>query len=690
MTIDLSQFQQTFIEESLEGLDDMEHNLLHLEVGAVDNEQINSIFRAAHSIKGGSATFGFEHVSNFTHVLETLLDEMRDGKRDVTSEAVDVLLQSVDILRSMIVALQNESSYDEALADEIHSKLNSILNGESTVAKDELSLPSERKTDLQNVETGAWEILFTPHAGMMQTGNDPVRMFRELEAMGQLTAEINPEGVPDYSNYVPENSYFSWRLILQTAQKKSEIEEVFAWVEDECDLTIRPYHKGLESDVKTAQPISREIKATNAVTNVAQLNEKKSSVEKKSDSTTKKAAESASIRVSIDKVDALINMVGELVITQSMLNQFAENEVVTAEQIEQLRSGLSQLERNTRELQESVMSIRMLPISFIFSRFPRMVHDLSNKLGKKIELVMSGEGTELDKTVMEKIGDPLVHLVRNAIDHGIESPDTRRKIGKSETGLVNLNAFHQGGNIVIEIKDNGAGLNKEKLLAKAREKGLVRPDESLAEEQIFQLIFMPGFSTAEIVSDVSGRGVGMDVVKKNIVSLGGNIEIESVKGEGTTFRVRLPLTLAILDGQTVRVGNEVYIIPLVSIMESIQIKKEMVRLVGGEMEVFKLRDQYLPIIRLHEVFGIEGAVNEFEQGLLVVVEGGGQRVGLFVDELLGQQQVVIKSLETNFRKMAGNSGATILGDGSVAIIIDIPGLIKLASIQDGIGKRAFA
>jgi len=684
MTIDLSQFQQTFIEESLEGLDEMENNLLQLEVGAVDSEQINSIFRAAHSIKGGSATFGFEHVSNFTHVLETLLDEMREGKREVTGEAVDVLLKSVDILRSMILALQGGSEYDEELAGTIHEKLNNILENKTVIEHAASSMDDVQENQ---VASGVWEIIFKPHVEMMQTGNDPVRMIRELESLGEITVEIDTGSIPAYEDFVAENSYFSWKILLKTEQPKSEIEEVFSWVEDECDLTIRPITEEQRLVKSSGAPLTAaqeggdsEIKAS-----VSELQEKKQKTAPNS-----KVAESASIRVSIDKIDALINMVGELVITQSMLNQFAENEEVTAAQIEQLRSGLAQLERNTRELQESVMGIRMLPISFIFSRFPRMIHDLSNKLGKKVELVMSGEGTELDKTVMEKIGDPLVHLVRNAIDHGIENPEARKQAGKPEVGIVNLNAFHQGGNIVIEIIDNGAGLNAQKLLNKAREKALVNSDDNLTDEQIYQLIFMPGFSTAEVVSDVSGRGVGMDVVKKNIVSLGGSVEIESQLGVGTTFRVRLPLTLAILDGQTVRVGTEVYIIPLVSIMESIQIKKDMVRLVGGEMEVFKLRDQYLPIIRLHEVFGIDNAIDEFEKGLLVVVEGGGQRVGLFVDELLGQQQVVIKSLETNFKKMAGISGATILGDGSVAVIIDIPGLINLASLKNGVSERALA
>jgi len=684
MSIDLTQFQQTFFEESMEGLDDMEANLLQLEVGAVDNEQINSIFRAAHSIKGGSATFGFDQIAGFTHVLETLLDEMREGQRDVTTDAVDVLLQSVDILRSMINAIQNSSTYDEARAEDIQSRLESILHGGEQASE----VTSVTVTTKDNSTQGiGWNISFTPHASMMQTGNDTVRIFRELEEYGELKVVVNTNDVPKFSEYIPEDSYLSWQLTLLTEVDKTVIDDVFAWVEDECDLNIEAIVDEKNTTVTTSSPeplstlqsTSPGQNSTSAVTSASETR-----------ATSSKATESASIRVGIDKVDALINMVGELVITQSMLNQFAESEEVTTAQIEQLKNGLGQLERNTRELQESVMSIRMLPISFIFSRFPRMVHDLSNKLDKQVELVMSGEGTELDKTVMEKIGDPMVHLVRNAIDHGIENPDQRAEKGKPAIGKVNLNAYHQGGNIVIEIKDDGAGLDKDRLLSKAREKGLVREDESLSEEQIYQLIFNPGFSTASVVSDVSGRGVGMDVVKKNIISLGGSIDIESKLGIGTTFRVRLPLTLAILDGQTVKVGDEVYIIPLVSIMESIQIKQDMVRQVGGDMEVFKLRDEYLPIIRLHQVFEINRAVEEFENGLLVVVEGSGQRVGLFVDELLGQQQVVIKSLDTNFKKMAGISGATILGDGSVAIIIDIPGMVNLASIQNRDVKRAIA
>jgi two-component system chemotaxis sensor kinase CheA len=371
-------------------------------------------------------------------------------------------------------------------------------------------------------------------------------------------------------------------------------------------------------------------------------------------------------------------MVGELVITQSMLSLLGED--FGMDRVERLQDGLAQLERHTRELQESVMQIRMLPISFTFSRFPRLVHDLSTKMGKKIELKMSGEHTEVDKTVIEKIGDPLVHLVRNSLDHGIEMPEVRKAAGKPETGTVHLNAAHRGGNIIIEIRDDGKGLDRDRIASKAVERGLIPEDHNLSDQQIYELIFQPGFSTADQVSDVSGRGVGMDVVRRNINELGGNIEIESELGEGSAIIIRLPLTLAILDGQTISVGDETYIVPLVSIIESIQPKREMINLVAGRGETFKLRNEYLPIVRLHEIFGIDSVnASELVDGLLVVVEGDGKRCGLFVDDLIGQQQVVIKSLEANYRRVDGISGATILGDGSVALILDIPGIIRLAS-----------
>jgi two-component system chemotaxis sensor kinase CheA len=389
------------------------------------------------------------------------------------------------------------------------------------------------------------------------------------------------------------------------------------------------------------------------------------------------AGEGGSIRVSIEKIDELLNSVGELVITQSVLSQLA----APLQGAEELRSALSQLERHMRALQESVMRVRMLPISFVFNRFPRLVRDLGQRLGKKIELRLTGDTTELDKTVLEKIGDPLVHLVRNAIDHGIETPEVRLAAGKPAHGVIELNAYHKGGNVVVEVIDDGGGLKREKILAKARERGLVGADEELSEDRIFNLIFAPGFSTADVVSDVSGRGVGMDVVKRNINELGGHVQIHSTPGKGSMVRIRLPLTLAILDGQLARVGNEVYVVPIVSIVETIQVRKELVSSIADRAQVFRLRDDYLQIVRLYELFGVEPEHTDLVDGLLMIVEADGRRVGLFVDELLSQQQVVIKSLETNFRPVVGLAGATMLGDGRVALILDVPGVISRSQVQ---------
>ena len=653
----MSQFLETFYEESFEGLEIMESELLNLDVGAADTEVINTIFRAAHSIKGGSGTFGLTAVASFTHVLETLLDEMRDGRRNVTQEAVDLMLESVDVLRDMLSALREDAEVDAARVADTQARLEKLQG--TSAAEGGGATPAEAKPV---GATSGWRIYFKPNIDMLQTGNDPVRMLRELDALGEMRVEAVLDELPDFPDLEPEDSFLAWNIELQGDIDEASIREIFEWVEDDCELNL----EAIATQADTAPEASKPPEG--AATNSGRTARKPTS-----------SVEASSIRVSTDKVDELINMVGELVITQSMLSQFGDDEeVFDMARIEKLRDGLAQLERNTRELQESVMRIRMLPISFAFQRFPRLVHDLGGKLGKKIELKLSGEQTELDKTVMEKIGDPLVHLVRNSIDHGLEAPEARVAAGKPETGIVHLNAYHQGGNIVIEISDDGAGLNSEKILAKARERGIVGEDEELSEEQIADLIFAPGFSTADQVSDVSGRGVGMDVVRKNIKALGGSVEVTTEQGVGTTFTIRLPLTLAILDGQSVRVGEEIYILPLVSIIESIQAKPEQIKSVAGRAEVYRLREEYIPIVRLCNVFGVRAEAERLEDGLLVVVEGEGQKVAVFVDDLLGQQQVVIKSLETNFRRVDGVSGATILGDGTVALILDVAGLIKLS------------
>ena len=683
MSIDMEQFHQVFFEESFEGLDIMETGLLNLDMGDVDEEDINTIFRAAHSIKGGSGTFGFTSVSDFTHVMETLLDEMRDGRRQVTQVAIDVLLGSVDCLKEMLTAIQDGEDVDTARVAEYQKSLEIELNGSEGATEPETAAEEiVKESPVEVVSEQGWQIAFSPHTHLLKTGNDPVRMFRELSSLGNLKTTVDLQGVPDFYDLDPEECHLSWKLELVGNIQEQEIDDIFDWVEDDCDLAIQTIsEQSIETPI-TPQPQIEAVEASTqtetAQVNTPEIQTTKPIAKKKAKETTKPAAKtSSSIRVDTGKIDTLINMVGELVITQSMLSLVGEN--FELNKLDQLKNGLSQLERHTRELQESVMNIRMLPINFVFSRFPRLVHDLSTKLDKKIELVLIGENTEVDKTVVELLSDPLVHLVRNSLDHGIEMPADRVAVGKPETGTITLEAYHRGGNIVIEVRDDGKGLNKEILKAKAIEKGLIEEDAALTDKQIYELIFMAGFSTAEKLTDVSGRGVGMDVVRRNIQSLGGNIEIRSELGKGSTIAIHLPLTLAILDGQSIAVGDERFIIPLGAILESVNVTEEMINRVAGKGETFRLRDEYLPIIRMHEIFEIKTEATKLTEGLVVVVDGQGMRCGLFIDDLLGQQQVVIKSLEANYRKIEGVSGATILGDGSVALILDIPGLVRLSN-----------
>jgi two-component system, chemotaxis family, sensor kinase CheA len=684
MTIDMAQFHQVFFEESFEGLETMESKLLDMDHGVVDSEEINAIFRAAHSIKGGSGTFGFNTVSDYTHLVEALLDEMRDGTRDVTQEAVTALLESVDVIRSLLVAARDGTEVDSVLVKAKYDDLQAILGAGDEVRMEPVVVPKPPPPDPNDPVSTGWHIVFRPLAHLCRTGNDPLRIIRELSSLGELKIDADISAIPELSRMEPEICYMSWDMHLEGDATREQVGEVFDWVEDDCDLAVMPIlleEKALPSkpEVSEVEEVPPQPVVERRTDGRRKRNRRNPLDRRNSDRRSGEAAVgSSSIRVDIEKVDSLINMVGELVITQSMLSLLGED--FTIDRIDRLRDGLDQLERHTRDLQESVMLIRMLPISFAFNRFPRMVHDLSLKLGKKIELNMSGENTEVDKTVIEKIGDPLVHLIRNSLDHGIELPQERAAAGKPETGSIELNAEHKGGNIIIEVRDDGKGLVAEHILEKAIEQEVASTDQVLSDQQVYELIFQPGFSTVNTVSEVSGRGVGMDVVRRNINELGGSIGIDSEEGVGTAFTIRLPLTLAILDGQIIRVGSDTYIMPLVSIVESFQMRPEMLNLVAGRGEAVKLRDEYIPIIRLHEIFGVEDAkAVDLCSGLLVVVEGDGRRCGLFVDDLVGQQQVVIKSLEDNYHQVDGVSGATILGDGSVALILDVPGIFNLAS-----------
>ncbi|WP_419623480.1 chemotaxis protein CheA [Thiolapillus sp.] len=674
MSMDLSEFLDVFLEECFEGLEAMESGLLHLDEGT-DLEEINTIFRAAHSIKGGSAAFGFDHISQFTHVMETLLDELRNGSRQVDKNIVDLLLASVDILREMVEGLKTDETPDEARVAELKKKLEMALADSGASSDPESETPPESDApgeDQDQAEAASWHIRFIPGPDLFRDGNDPVRIFEALAELGSLRVRTDATNLPSLSELDPATCHLHWEATLEGAVTEEQIRETFSWVEGDCQLEIS------QTEAAPEAPSDKATVTETTAEPAAPAPAEKSAASVAKPAKTSPNRESGSIRVSIEKVDLLINLVGELVITQSMLNQAGLNQAQGGgASAEALLNGLAQLERNTRELQENMLQLRMLPINVAFNRFPRLVRDLCNKMGNKVDLVLTGEQTEVDKTVLEKIGDPLVHLVRNSLDHGLETPEVRAAAGKPEQGRLELSAQHESGNIVIRIIDDGAGLNREKILQKAIENGLVSDKDELSEERIDNLIFQPGFSTADKVSDLSGRGVGMDVVKRNINDLGGTVSIHSRQGEGSTVMIRLPLTLAILDGQLASIGEDTYILPLISIVESLQIRSENLNSVAGSSELYRFRDEYIPIIRLNSLLGNSGGIENLEQGLLVVVEAEGQHAGLFVDRLQEQQQVVIKSLETNFQQLEGVSGATILGDGQVALILDIPGLVHL-------------
>ncbi|WP_028770953.1 chemotaxis protein CheA [Silanimonas lenta] len=680
MSNDLKRFHATFFEESREGLEAMETGLLDLEAGRGSADTINSVFRAAHSIKGGSATFGFTKVAELTHVLETLLDELRAGKRPLTTDAMDAMLASVDVLRGLLAAAEaGVPPVDDGAG--IVARLNAVLTGKATiaVAAGAGSAPAAPKPKAPD----RFVIAFAPKPSMYLSGNDPLRILRELAELGEMKVECDASGLPDFEALDPSTSYLKWTLTLPGSASEAAIRDAFSWVEDECELSINGDGAAaapLEAaPAPTSAPAAAEpVPAPASAPPPALAAVPGAGAPPAATGAAAGGGEDASIRVQASKVDMLINLVGELVITQAMLKQVGSG--IEGPLAERLMAGLETLERNTRDLQEAVISVRMLPVDAVFRRFPRLVRDLASRLGKQVQLKTFGETTELDKGLIEKISDPMVHLVRNAIDHGLETTEDRIRAGKDPTGTIVLAASHQGGNIVIEVSDDGKGLNRDKILAKAREKGIPVPDNP-SDAEVFNLIFAPGFSTADQVTDLSGRGVGMDVVRKNIQSLGGEVVLDSAPGKGTKVTIKLPLTLAILDGMTVKVGEEVFVLPLGYVIESMKPLPENVRSVSGEGRVLKVRGEYLPMVHLGQHFGMGGAERP---EITVIVEGDGQKLALEVDELIGQQQVVVKSLEANYRRINGISGATILGDGRVALIIDVPGLVRGRSL----GKAA--
>jgi two-component system chemotaxis sensor kinase CheA len=682
--IDLSQFYQVFFEEAGENLEQMEQMLLGLDPGAADDETLNAIFRCAHSVKGGAATFGFADVAELTHQMETLLDKLRRHELAPTAAMVDVLLQAGDALEAQ---LGRHQGLGGAAVDTraLLAAIGALADGrDAPPPTPAAAVPPAAPTAAQapaKADAGvrALEITVGP-LERPETADQLAELFREITDLGSLEPLDAGQAADGMRRYK-----------VHTRAGDAELLDLFGFHVAREHIRIAPlgpgygFHPGAPGaprEEPAADPgygFFADAPGAPADGSRPAVGPRRAAAADAARATPRAepraaAGESSTLRVSVEKVDQLINLVGELVITQAMLAQNGKA-LAGSTPLQTLANGLADLERNTRDLQEAVMSIRMIPMSLVFNRFPRMLRDLAAKLGKKVELVTQGEATELDKGMVEKITDPLTHLVRNSCDHGIELPAERLAKGKPEHGTITLVASHQGGSIVIEVRDDGKGLDRAKLLAKARERGIAAPD-SLTDTEVWNLIFAPGFSTAEQVTDVSGRGVGMDVVKKNITALGGSVEIDSAAGYGMSVKVRLPLTLAIMDGMSVGVGDECYILPLGAVVESFQVRPGMVRTIGGSGRVVQVRDEYLPVLDLERVFAVPRFDYEHASDIMVVVESDGARIALLVDALLGQQQVVVKNLEANYRKVPDVSGATIMGDGRVALILDVGALVR--------------
>lgn len=656
----MSAFYQTFFDEADELLADMEQHLLLLDPSEPDTEQLNAIFRAAHSIKGGAGTFGFKVLQETTHILENLLDGARRGEMRLSTDIINLFLETKDIMQDQLDAYKTAQEPNAESFEYICQALRQLAlesKADGDVAQAEAPAATQHTASPASSAAGKGEMRIA------LTGLKSQEIPQMLEELGNLGT------VKD-----PHQTDTSVEVTLVTSESEDDISAVLCFV-------LEPEQISFKSAV-ASQPVVAEVVDIPAVveapTPVAPVAPSAPAAAKPQavpeNGKNKAKTGDTSIRVAVEKVDQLINLVGELVITQSMLAQRSSELDPVAHG--DLLNSMGQLERNARDLQESVMSIRMMPMEYVFSRFPRLVRDLAAKLDKQVELTLMGSSTELDKSLIERIIDPLTHLVRNSLDHGIESPDKRVAAGKSAVGNLTLSAEHQGGNICIEVIDDGAGLNRERILAKALSQGLAVSD-TMSDEEVGMLIFAPGFSTAEKVTDVSGRGVGMDVVKRNIQEMGGHVEIHFQAGKGTTIRILLPLTLAILDGMSVKVNNEVFILPLNAVMESLQPQSEdLYPLAGGE-RVLQVRGEYLPLVELFHIFDVDGAKTDATQGIVVILQSAGRRYALLVDQLIGQHQVVVKNLESNYRKVPGVSAATILGDGSVALIVDVSALQAL-------------
>ena len=650
----LEQFRKTYFEECAELLDALQSHLDLLSNGLADEETLHAIFRCVHSIKGGAGAFGFATLVAFSHVLESLLDSLRDRKIVATHEVLQLLLRASDALADIVAAARDDRPVPKGFAADIMASLEELLPLASDHAVEQPENLIKAPAPAQASGESRYRIAFRPHTEMLQKANEPLLLVRQLRRLGGLSIAADTSGLPNLEAMDPEAAYLSWTFILDTGAPQSAVHEVFEFVEDDCDLTIEVAGAEVMTPIDAVDPANPAI--------VVAL--------KAGEIVAPPAASTQSIRVDVDKVDRLVNLVGEMVITQAMLTE--QSTFLPVDQYPALIQGIEALAQSARELQESVMAIRAQPVKSVFARMPRIVRDLAATLGKEVRIVTTGETTEIDKTVIEQLNDPLTHMIRNALDHGIEAPDIRAAAGKSRQGTIHLAAAQRSGRIVIEVSDDGRGIDRDKVLAKAQQRGLVPAGAILSEEEIDNLIFLPAFSTADKISNISGRGVGMDVVKRNVQSLGGRITVQSRFGSGSRFIMSLPLTLAVLDGMVVSVGKETYIIPLTAIIESLRPQTADIHPVVARGDVLALRGEYVPLTHLHQRFSIADAITDPCHGIVIIVQSeSAGRIGIVVDELLGQQQVVVKSLEANYDRVDGISGATILGNGRVALILDI-------------------
>ena len=683
----MESIKQVFFQECDEQLLAMEEGLSAMDGAEADAETINAVFRAVHSIKGGGGAFGFTQLVTFAHAFESVLDDVRAGTIEPRPDVVKLLIRAGDILADHVAAARDGQSLPMSHGAEIAEQLAALSAAPRTDAPAAVEdsdpfgfVPMQIAVDSSPDATARkprWTINFVPHARVHANANDPFLVLRELALLGETTIEPDLSRLPALADIEPEESYLGWTITLVTEAPREKIEDVFEFVTGDSDVSITQDEEQLAAkteipdlqsallSVETAPEIGTAIAVPEAVP------EDKPAAMAAAKS---EAAVKQTIRVDLDKVDRLVNLVGELVITQAMLCQGVEETILKRNTL--VTNGLTELEHLTRELQESVMAIRTQPVKSVFQRMPRLVRELANQTNKQVRLVVDGEGTEVDKTVIERLSEPLTHMIRNAIDHGLETPSERTTAGKPAEGTVRLSAEHRGGRIVIEVTDDGRGINRERVRAKAIERGLLSAAATLSDEETDNLIFMPGFSTASHISDISGRGVGMDVVRRNILDLGGRVAISSVPQKGSKFSLTLPLTLAVLDGMIVSVGSQTYVLPLAHIVESLKPKREDMRSFGPDRSLLHIRNTYVPLVRIGELLEVADAKTDPADGVVILVESEGTgQFALAVDTIVGQQQVVIKSFESNYQHIEGIAAATILGDGRVALILDVDGLV---------------